>query len=202
MSWRTALYCALVLAALWQGRQQWLLRPIDPIDGVLAALEPLQSELDSSTVVQRGRWQLTKRASYDITARVLSREDYHFDALADLIPEDLALGWGPMSDNQVLRHFDISQGVRFYTWQSRGRLPIPRREVVEHSANTHMIPSSEMVRQQLSRLRVGQVVHLVGELVDGKRDDGAFIHTSLTRKDEGPGSCEVLLVEQVELIDP
>jgi hypothetical protein len=202
MSWRSVLYCALVLAALWQAREQWLLRPTHPSDGVLAPLEPIQRELDSSSMVQRGRWQLSERASYDITARILGREDYHFDAVADLIPEDLALGWGPMSDNRVLRHFVISQGVRFYTWQSHGELPIPRAEVVEHSANTHVIPSSETVRQQLSRLRVGQVVHLVGELVDGKRDDGASIHTSLTRKDEGPGSCEVMLVEEVELIDP
>ena len=202
MSWRNALYCGLVLAALWQARGQWLLRPINPSDGVLAPLEPIQNELDSSTIVQRGHWQLSERASYDITARILGREDYRFDAVADLIPEDLALGWGSMSDNRVLRHFDITQGVRFYTWQSRGRLPIPRREVVEHSANTHVIPSNETVRQQLSRLRVGQVVHLLGELVDAKRDDGASIHTSLTRKDEGPGSCEVMLVDQLELIDP
>jgi hypothetical protein len=46
-------------------------------------------------------------------------------------------------------------------------------------------------------LRVGQVVHLTGFLVDAARDDGAYIHTSLTRSDTGPGSCEVVLVEQV-----
>jgi len=50
------------------------------------------------TKVQVGRWTLTVRADYRITARILGRERYHFDALSDLVPEDLALGWGSMSD--------------------------------------------------------------------------------------------------------
>ena len=57
----------------------------------------------STTEVRLGKWRLTPRADYDITARILSRADYRFDALADLIPEDLALGWGPMSDNRCWR---------------------------------------------------------------------------------------------------
>jgi hypothetical protein len=77
-------------------------------------------------------------------------------------------------------------------------LPIPREAVIEHSANTHVIPADAAVGRQLKRLRVGQVVHLMGFLVNAVRDDGAYIHTSLTRNDTGPGSCEVLLVEQVD----
>jgi len=119
--------------------------------------------------------------------------------LAELAPEDLALGWGPMSDNRVLAHLDISQEVRFYTWEPRGPLPIAREDVVSHSANTHLIPVDAAVGSELARLRVGQVVHLSGELVDGKRSDGAWIRTSLTRHDEGPGACEVLLVGRVEV---
>jgi hypothetical protein len=46
---------------------------------------------------------------------------------------------------------------------------------------------------------VGQVVHLTGLLVDGRRDDGSFINTSLTRSDTGAGACEVMLVERVEV---
>jgi hypothetical protein len=53
----------------------------------------------------------------------------------------------------------------------------------------------------LSKLRVGQVVTLSGELVDGKRDDGRWIKTSLVRNDTGAGACEVLLVHDV-MLDP
>jgi len=81
-------------------------------------------------------------------------------------------------------------------------LPLPRPQIVAHSANTHVIPADGQVRRELSRLRVGQVVHLSGTLVDGKRDDGAYIRTSLTRHDEGPGACEVMLVDAVEVVPP
>jgi hypothetical protein len=174
---------------------------VHPRDGAIAPTEPLQSDLESApTATTLGRWQLTPRARYDITARILSREDYHFDLLSDLIPEDLALGWGPMSDNRVLSAFRISQGGRFYSWMPRQQqLPIPRQVVIEHSANTHVIPTNRAMRRQLERLRVGQVVHLRGFLVDGVRDDGAYIHTSMTRSDSGPGACEVMLVEQAEV---
>jgi len=199
MNARVALLLILGAAALYQAWQRFEFRPLHPPDGVLAPAEPLQSEARDETPQRFGRWTLTPRADYDITARVLSREDYHFDALAELIPEDLALGWGPMSDNRVLAAFDISQGARFYTWQPHGPLPIAREAVISHSANTHVIPASREVRAALARLRVGEVVRLTGELVDGRRDDGAWIRTSLTRTDSGAGACEVLLVASVEL---
>jgi hypothetical protein len=71
--------------------------------------------------------------------------------------------------------------------------------VVSHSANTHLIPANQNVRRQLAALRVGQVVHLRGELVDARRDDGAWLQTSMTRADSGAGACEVMLVESAEV---
>jgi hypothetical protein len=196
---RMALIVALAAAGVWQGYNRWQLRPVHPSDGPIAPDDPLQADAGGATTIALGRWQLTPRARYDVTARILAREDYHFDRLADLIPEDLALGWGPMSDNKVIRAFDISQGVRFYTWMPKQELPIPRQAVIEHSANTHVIPADTDVARQLKRLRIGQVVHLRGYLVNAVRNDGVYITTSMTRSDSGPGSCEVLLVEQVEI---
>lgn len=196
---RTVVWTALVAGALYNGWQRWQTRPFHPPDGALAPAAPLQSDIEAAAPLQHGRWRLTPRAAYDITARILGREDYHFDRLSDLVPEDLALGWGPMSDNQVLHAFDISQGARFYSWRPRTTLPITREQVIEHSANTHVIPADAAIARQLARLRVGQVVRLRGSLVDGTRDDGAWLRTSLTRSDTGAGACEVLLVEHVEL---
>lgn len=198
MSWRPLLFWALTAATLWHARQQWELRAVHPADGQIAPLDPMQTNMDGAASVKHGHWQLKERAHYDITARILSREDYHFDPLAALVPEDLALGWGPMSDNRVLEHFEITQSARFYSWRPSGDLPIARQEIIEHSANTHVIPANESVRVQLKRLRVGQVIRLRGTLVDGVRDDGAFVNTSLTRSDSGAGSCEIVLVDLVE----
>src|ERR1700721_1753748 len=185
------LAAVLLVCVGWGGWTWFWDRPLHPPDGVLAADDPRQTDVVHGEKIQVGRWSLTVRADYVISARVLSRESYHFDRLSDLVPEDLALGWGPMSDNRVLGAFEITQGARFYSWRPLKQLPIPRRDVIEHSANTHVIPSDSSVRSQLARLRVGQVVHLTGLLVDGVRNDGASVRTSLTRSDTGAGACEV-----------
>ena len=197
---KTRLILAIaVVGAAWQGYGLWRLRPVHPPDGALAPAEPVQIDAGDARPLIAGAWRLTPRARYDITARVLGREDYRFDALADLVPEDLALGWGPMSDNRVLRGFEITQGARFYAWRSRGELAIPRRTVIEHSANTHVIPADPAIRERLERMRVGERVHLKGLLVDARRTDGSVaIRTSLTRGDSGAGACEVLYVQEVD----
>src|ERR1700739_76082 len=158
------LFTALVAAATWQAVNRWQLRAVHPPDGPIAPTDPLQSNLDVAPVVTTvGRWRLTPRARYDITARILSREDYHFDLLSDLIPEDLALGWGPMSDNRVLRAFEITQGARFYSWMPKQpNLPVPRQIVIEHSANTHVITANPASRHKLESMRCGEVEQLKG----------------------------------------
>jgi hypothetical protein len=196
--WRHPVLKAILLVYIGWGAWQWYSdRPFHPPDGILAADDPQQTELTSGDKLQLGRWTLTVRAQYRVTARILSRERYHFDALADLIPEDLALGWGPMSDNRVLRTIDITQGNRFYYWRMNSASPTAIDSITTHSANTHVIPRSSLVRAQLSRLRPGQVVTLSGELVDAVRNDGMWIKTSLVRTDTGPGACEVILVDEV-----
>jgi hypothetical protein len=193
------LTAALILYIAW-GAWNWITnRPLHPPDGVLAADEPLQTAVPGGDKLRVGRWTLTIRANYQVTARILGREPYHFDALSDLIPEDFVLGWGPMSDNQVLRTMDISQSNRFYYWRVAGALPVPRESIIAHSANTHVIPGNSTVARQLSRLRQGQIVTLSGDLVDGVRDDGMSIRTSMVRNDSGAGACEVFLVSDVIL---
>jgi hypothetical protein len=199
--WRHPLLMSILLGYIGWGGWNWISdRPLHPPDGVLAADEPQQTDVPGGAKLQMGRWTLTVRADYRITARILARERYHFDGLADLVPEDLALGWGPMSDNRNLRAIDISQSNRFYYWHAPADSPIARDSIITHSANTHVIPQNALVARQLSRLRPGQVVTLSGELVDGVREDGRWIKTSLVRNDTGAGACEVLLVSDVTLL--
>ena len=190
----------LLMVLLWSGWSRFAGRDVHPADGQIAPGDPQQSTIDAPQTVEVGRWTLTPRAHYVITARLLGREHYRFDSLAELIPEDLALGWGPMSDNIVLKDIEISQSGRFYFWRESSAAKLDRDAIVTHSANTHVIPGDSLAARQLSHLRVGQVVRLTGDLVDGTRDDGRWIKTSLVRTDTGAGACEVLLVRNVELM--
>ena len=193
---------AILLAALFMwSLSNWIAdRPVHPRDGILAASEPEQTDYGASERLSMGRWTLRPRAHYAITARVLSRERYYLDALSELIPEDLALGWGAMSDNRVLRTIEISQSGRFYFWRTQSDTPISIATIIDHSANTHVIPADSVVRRQLLGIRPGQLVSLSGDLVDATRDDGRWIKTSMVRNDTGPGACEVLLVRRVAVL--
>jgi hypothetical protein len=190
---------AFLAYVAWGGWNWYVNRPIRAPDGVLVESEPEQINIADGAKLQKGRWTLTVRATYRITARVLSRETYRFDRMADLVPEDLALGWGPMSDSRELKTLDISQGNRFYYWRSTAATRLSRDAIITHSANTHVIPESAVIARQLARLRPGQVVTLTGELVDASRTDGGTIRTSLVRNDTGAGACEVMLVTDVTI---
>ena len=85
-------------------------------------------------------------ADYDIVARVLSREDYTFDVGASLFPTDLALGWGPISDETVLNKMDISQNNRFFLWLV-DTLLIPQHEIEIHVAKMQIIPADDALKK-------------------------------------------------------
>jgi hypothetical protein len=174
---------------------------LHPQPGVLAPDLPDQVNLDHGAVLQQGDTTLTTRAHFDITARVLSREDYSWGEDAKLIPEDLALGWGRMSDSAVLANIEITQSGRFYYWHVTD-FPIPRREIETSSANMHMIPADAGVLRELKEVRPGQVVHIEGFLVDASRADGWHWNTSMTRDDTGAGACELVYVESLGIATP
>ena len=190
----TWLLCAL---ALWLGWLWWHGRPIARAGGVLAANDPVQTHFDApQSPITLKDATLHPLANFSLTARVLSRDDYRFDAGSELSPTDLVFGWGRMSDSTVLRGIDISQSGRFYYWQTKA-FPIPRREIETHSANMHMIPVDAEVAYQLERVRVGDVVSLDGMLVEADKANGWRWRSSLTRDDTGDGACELVYVQSL-----
>lgn len=197
-NWKTLLLVAMVSYGAWH---HWQTRPaaVPHGAGELAPAEPIQDDVAGSPVLQWPGYHLTPLASYDVTARVLSVEAYHLGREADLSPVDLALGWGPMSDDAVLKDIRITQGGRFYYWNVDA-FPIPREQIETHSANTHLIPASETVKDRIGAIRPGEVVRLRGYLVSIEADDGWHWSSSLSRSDTGGGACELMWVEQVDLI--
>ncbi|WP_460875187.1 hypothetical protein [Rhodanobacter koreensis] len=198
---RRLLIAAVLLLAVLGGLSHWHRRALHPAPGVLAPDAPEQIDIDDGAKLQRGDVTLTTRARFTLTARVLSRKDYSWGDDAKLIPEDLALGWGRMSDSAVLASIDITQSDRFYYWHVK-QFPIPRREIETSSANMHMIPADAGVLHELREVRAGEVVHIEGFLVDASRPGGWHWNTSMTRDDVGAGACELVYVESLQQAMP
>lgn len=193
------LLCAAVLLVLCFMLAHRHDRLATPAPGVLAPLAPEQVDLAHGATLQQGDVTLATRAHFDITARVLSRKDYSWGADADLVPMDLAMGWGRMSDSRVLADIDISQSGRFYYWRTK-HFPIPQREIETSSANMHMIPADAGIKRELEHIREGDVVHIEGFLVNASRPDGWHWNTSMTRNDTGGGACELIYVERISAV--
>ncbi len=173
--------------------------PVRHGPGEVAPREPEQKKIKGGQSVYLEGYQLHPVATFSITARVLSTQRYRMDPMSKISPVDLALGWGPMSDEVNLDQLKISQSHRFFYWGTK-QFPIPRREIEHHSANMHLIPSEDIVRRSLLKIRKGQVVHLDGALVNVEGPNGGGMKTSKTRTDTGPGACEVVLVREVSVI--
>ncbi|MGY3263950.1 hypothetical protein [Lysobacter sp. HA35] len=167
--------------------------PMPP--SVAAFGEPLQSEVRSGVGPFRLRAAtLQPLAGFSVDARVLSREDYSMGRESDLSPTDLALGWGRMRDDSVLKGLDISQSGRWYMYRWRGDPPIPADEIVRSSANMHMIPANLDAASALADVHAGDRVRIDGWLVEADAPDGWTWRSSMSRDDSGDGACEVIYV--------
>ena len=193
--WRWVFIAIFALGA-WHFRSA---RAVEQPAGILIAAEPDQVPLDErQPSLSKPGYRIKPLQRFSLDARVLGTERYWFDRGADLAPVDLALGWGPMSDTAVLGQIDISQGGRFFFWHVE-RFPIPRHDIEVNSANMHMIPADANVEAALKSLRVGQLVHFSGYLVEVAGTDGWRWRSSLTRGDTGNGACELVWVEELHI---
>ncbi len=191
-----AIAAILLLIGLYQC---WDSREVSQPPGILAPAQPIQQNITHAEPFDFRGYRVTPLATFEIEARVLSRERYRSGREADLSPIDLALGWGPMSAQEVIEHLDISQSNRYFRWRA-DRLPLPPPVIANHSANMHIIPAGDPIEKELMRIRKGHIVRLGGYLVQVNAPDGWSWRSSLTRSDTGGGACEVILVDRIAVL--
>jgi hypothetical protein len=176
-------------------------RPITYEPGVLIASDPTQENLPGNEPAFDFRdFHLKPLARFALDARLLHSRVYRFDPGAPLVPIDLAVGWGPMSDQQVLDHIHISQSMRFFWYQYQNPPPIAKEEIISHATNIHIIPSTPELAAACKSLRCGAIVHLSGELVEATGPHIGTWRSSLSRTDTGNGACELLYLEEMEIL--
>lgn len=185
-----------LVALCYLGYREWGSGPVEHPPGVLAGEQPVQVEVGSS-VFRLDDYILTRRARFEVRARVLSKEPYYFGRTADLSPIDLALGWGVMSDSAMLDKIDISQSGRWYRTRYELPPPVDERLMVASSSNMHMIPARKDIEGALKKLRVGDIILISGFLVDVDHESGWYWRTSMSRTDSGDGACELVYVESL-----
>lgn len=175
-------------------------RPITYPPGILIASDPEQVAIGEKPFDYRA-FHLQPLAHFALDARVLHRRVYRYDHQAELVPVDLALGWGPMSDQRVLDRMKITQSMRFYWFEYKMPPPIPKEEIISHSTNVHIIPSTSAIASRCESLRTGSLVHLSGELVEATGPGIGTWRSSLSRTNTGNGACELMWVTDISILN-
>jgi len=164
--------------------------------GILVAEEPVQRPTTATGWESRG-YHFTPLAEFEATAVILHLKRYHSGRESDLSPVDLALGWGPMSDQSIIDRLEISQSGRWYEYKAKV-LPLPHKVISSSSSNMHMIPADNEVEDMLDGLHQGDLIWFSGYLVEIKASDGWRWRSSLSRTDEGNGACELVWVKRMK----
>lgn len=168
--------------------------------GTLKLDEPKQSNLKDGPTWESGDYKLVGLATFELEALVILRAAFRAGSgrEADLSPLDLTLAWGPAADSAFLNKINFRHSGRFYyyDWKDPG---VDASLLGSHTANMHMIPADASVAERLMAVKRDDIVTLNGHLVrvDGK--DGWHWQSSLTRKDSGPGACELVRVTSLSI---
>ncbi len=186
-----------VLAVIYLVAQFWPWKSVRHAPGILVKQEPIQTDIPPKALPSVDDWKIEAVAAYDITSRILHTKRYFSGPGSDVVPIDVAVGWGKMSDQAVLDQLSISQSNRFYFYHWWGNPPIPQQEMVCHSANMHLISADSSVASAIRGLYSGEVVKMRGYLVNATMPNGGVWKTSLSRADSGNGACELFYVQQV-----
>lgn len=143
---------------------------------------------------------LTEKATYSVTAKVISAERYYLDRHSNVSTMDVVIGWYNLSNEKILNQIEFSQSDRQYQWHAPTQV-LTDKEIQTTSSNLHLIPANDEIAQQLKQLKIGHIIYLSGTLVDVHNPSGWSWKTSLTRTDTGKKSSEILYLTEFEIVE-
>ncbi len=172
---------------------------------IVVSEDPAQEAVEQpeAVVLKRGKleYRLTPKARYILRGIVLSRSGYGYDAMAKLAPCDVAMCWGKLVKGRQYAQLKWSQSMRWYWWQYGESFGHDETWVARWSSNTHIIPADGNLERAAKSLKKGQPAELEGDLVFVNWTAGGearWWRSSLTRDDQGNGSCEILYLKRVK----
>jgi hypothetical protein len=148
-------------------------------------------------------YMVEPQAEYDISACVVST-NAHWRAMFGLLGKatdtpDVGVVWGENLTSGDINKVDFWSGdfTLFYQYGPGVKF------FTNAGGNVHVLAATPEVYDTATSLRRGDQIRLRGCLVNYYRTDwGAhWRKSSLTRDDTGPTACEVMFVEQIEIIE-
>ena len=180
--------------------------------------EPKQKMIsnDKFTINVRGvTLNVTKLATYDIIGKVEAIKDYNTNSIANILsfkgdnvydyisPIDLTLSWGQIAKKENAGHIYCDQyvcnayrsvaiSIDNYLVNKYGM-----KESFAQVSNNHLISLNKDIRNLFSKVKLDDVVRIVGYLVYVQDSDGGNWGPSSTSRTDGGNfdGCEIIWVE-------
>ena len=177
--------------------------------------QPLQSQLIRSKIIRFTRndyaYELTPVYAYDISGLITSKLNYSIFTIyksEKIFSVDLCLIWGSNAASRIFKDqgVNFSQDCRFCWVHWCGKKEFNLQEF----SNNHLLIVDPVLEKKIRGFHEGDQVRIWGELVNvkgklfgrgGRYDPPEIIwKTSVSRSDSGAGACEVIYVEDAEVL--
>lgn len=142
-------------------------------------------------------------ADYELWGLVVSHNDidgfgdiYHDSSSVDT--KDICVIWGDNLRTRGYQEVDFWSGSFTCYWQYETQIRFSGRAI----SNNHLVTNSPAIRDVIEKVRVGDQVRVRGSLVNYQMAayPGSWRNTSTRRDDSEGGACEVIFVDEFELL--
>ncbi|CAM2009183.1 hypothetical protein [Acanthopleuribacter pedis] len=178
---------------------------VDQVDEALF-LEPVQEatvRAPFELTYAGNSYHVVPRAEYRLQGLVVTHNNitgfsdiYHDSGSVDT--KDICVVYGTNARSGVYLNSEFWSGA----WTCYYRTDLGFLFSNSHISNNHLITDRDALRRQIADIRIGDQVVVEGLLVDYNpiNQPRNVRGTSLTRDDTGNGACEVLFVENIEVL--
>ena len=177
--------------------------------------DPLQAESGSTDIIKFSKngydYELTPLYDYDISGFVVHKMNYSWLTIykgEKVFSTDLCLIWGDNVKNKIFKNNSVKfyQDCRWCNVEWYGNVNFNLSQL----SNNHLIVIARGMLNKIAAIAPGDQVRIKGKLVyvkarpsgkAGNDDSNAFEwRSSVTREDTGAGACEVIFVEDAQIL--
>ena len=180
-----------------------------------ATNQPVQKEILNMEEIEFKKdgylWQLTPLYDYEISGLVVGRMNYQIFSInrySNLLPIDLGLIWGSNVANKVYqdKRIKFKQDSRWCWVRWDGDAVFNLNEF----SNNHLLTKEKDLSNEAKKVNRGDQIRIKGKLVniiatplednEISGQNNIMWKSSTTREDSGAGACEIIYVEDIEIL--
>jgi hypothetical protein len=114
--------------------------------------------------------------------------------------KDICVIWGKNVTNPYLKDFKFSHGdwtcyVKTSSSEAWSTFKL------DQLSNNHLLPGNSGIESEIKSARIGDEIHLKGQLVNYSINHGPQRRTSIKRDDKENGACEIIYVNDFQIVN-